>query len=64
MDIRETLQTKRQELIGRHAAMMQEAQAAQQQVVALAGAVAVVDLMGAAFPDDPAESEPTEAEPD
>ncbi len=62
--MREILEAKRRELIARHAAMMQEAQAAQQQVVALAGAVAVVDEMIAALPDEPAESEPTEAEPD
>lgn len=41
----ELLRRKRDELTARHAAVVQEAQAAQQQVVALAGAIAGIDEM-------------------
>lgn len=41
----ELLRRKREELVARQAAVMQEAQVAQQQVIALGGAIAGVDEM-------------------
>lgn len=59
----ELLRRKRDELSTRHAAVLQEAQAAQQQVVALAGAIAGIDEMLAELPAE-LPAEPTEDEPE
>ena len=60
----ELLRRKREELVARHAAVLQEVQQGQQQVVALAGAIAGVDEMIAetemAAADAVAEPQPAE----
>jgi len=60
----ELLRRKREKLVARHAAVLQEVQQGQQQVVALAGAIAGVDEMIAetemAAADAVAEPQPAE----